>query len=278
MWDKLATRSRSNLYFALVFLDRDRRNAFRDVYRFLRAADDVADSPGDPERIVAELAQWRRELAAVYEGQADHPHAVRLAETVRRYRLTRGHFDTILDGLERDVRTPRIADWPALRAYCERIASSLAYLCLEILGRDGAPERRYARDVAIALQIANFLRDVAEDAARDHIYLPADELRAEGVSDADVLTGRMSDGLARVAQRQADRARALIADARRHLPPGTSRALLVPEIWADIYLALLDELELGGFDVFGHQPTLRRRRKLAIALRRALRERTRRPA
>jgi phytoene synthase len=142
-------------------------------------------------------------------------------------------------------------------------------LCLQILGVSGEPRAiRYARDVGVALQLANILRDVREDADFGRIYLPRDELATAGVSDDDVRAGRPSPGLRTVCRRQADRARALIADARRGLPPELARPLLVPEIWADVYLALLDRLEEVDFDVFGRPPYLRRRRKLALALRR----------
>jgi 15-cis-phytoene synthase len=239
------------------------------VYRFVRAADDVADTPDDPDRVLARLGQWRRELDALYAGRAVHPYARRMARVVDRYQLSRAHFDELLAGLEADVRQPRLAaSYAELHAHCEAVASSLAYLCLEILGADGEAERRYARDVGIALQLANILRDIGEDAGRGRIYLPLDELAAAGVVERDLLGGRMSPGLTAVCRRLADRARALVAGARRALDPEARRRLLVPEIWADVYLALLDELEAVDFDVFDRPPYLRRRRKLALALRR----------
>lgn len=265
----MARRSQSNLYFALVFLDHRRRDAIRDVYRFLRAADDVADAPGDAAENIHQLAEWRAQLEAIYTGGATHPYAKRLARVVRRYDLSREHFETALGGLEDDVRTARLSSWPEVEAYCERVASSLAYLCLEILGVAGMAERRYAHDVAIGIQIANILRDIAEDAQRDHIYLPMDELCAAGVAEADILHMRMSPALAGVCRHQAARARALILGARARLDAAAQRRMLIPEIWADVYLALLDELESVGFDVFDHRPYLHRRRKLRLALQRS---------
>lgn len=273
LWQKLATRSQSNLYFALVFLDRQQRTAIRDVYRFVRAADDAADAAGDPADNLRQLKEWRVELDALYGGQAQHPYARRLAEAVQRYELPRCHFDVVLDALERDVYGPQLASWAEVEGYCEAVAAPVAYLCLLILGATGAAAERYGRDVGVALQLANILRDIAEDADRGRIYLPGDELAAHGVVAEDVLRKRMSPGLGRVCALMADRARALIASARAQLDPATRRKLLVPEIWADVYLALLDELEHAGFDVFRGHPYLHRRRKLALALRRWAAER-----
>lgn len=255
-----------------MFLGAERRNAFRDVYRFVRAADDVADRPAATraERR-AELATWRTELDALYQGHPSHPHAQRLAAVVARYGLERRWFDTLLDGLEADIDRTGMASWRELRDYCDQVAASLAYLSLQILGADSPRARRYARDVAIAIQLANILRDLREDAARGVVYLPADALAAEGLDAGALRAGRWSPGLTRVCADLAERARELAATGRRELDgaaPGLRRRLLVPEIWTDVYLQLLDELEAIGFDVLAHRPYLRRRRKLAVALRR----------
>jgi phytoene synthase len=262
-WQKLATRSQSNLYFALVFLPRAEREAFRNVYRFLRAADDVADSGKPRPAILEELAAWRRELDAVYAGRATHPIALRLAATVSRHGLSRGHFETILSALEEDVQGRPFETTDALERWCAAMSASLGYLCLEIL--DARHATAYARDLGVALQLANIVRDVDEDAARGRVYLPLEALAAVGVTPEDVLARRYSPGFARVEAALAARARVLVAEARAGLSPDDRRRLIVPEIWADVYLALLRELELSRFDVFSHRPYLRRRKKLAIA-------------
>jgi phytoene synthase len=265
LWQKLATRSQSNLYFALAFTSRERREAFRDVYRFLRAADDVADSALPLADIQTALAAWRRELDAVYAGRAHDSVARRLVRTVERYRLPRAHFDRILDALAEDATGRRFDDQASLEAWCEAQASSLGYLCLSILGVSGPGPIAYAHDLGIALQLANIVRDVAEDARRGRLYLPLDELRAAGTTAEDVLAQRYTPAFRRAAASQAARIRGLVARARARLTPGDRRKLLVPEIWADVYLALLRELERKHFDVFTEHPYLSRRKKLAIA-------------
>jgi phytoene synthase len=259
-----------------VFLAPSRRNAFRDVYRFVRAADDVADRRGaSQQERRTELGRWRTELDALYDygdhagDQPSHPHARALAAVVERYGLERRWFETLLDGLEADIERTHIQTWDELRAYCEQVAASLAYLSLQILGADSPTTRRYARDVAIAIQLANILRDVHEDATRGVVYLPADALAAEAVTPGDLVAGTWSPGFGRVCAELAARARVLAARGRAELAGSRVRQrLLVPEIWVDVYLELLDELEAARFDVFRHKPYLRRRRKLGIALRR----------
>jgi 15-cis-phytoene synthase len=271
-WEKLAKRSRSNLYFALVFLPKARREAFRDVYRFLRAADDVADSGLAPAEAIKSLGAWRRELDAVYDGSATHPAAVRLAETARRFGLSRGYFETILSALEEDASGRSFATQVDLERWCEAMSSTLGYLCLEILGARSPRTQAYARDLGVALQLANIVRDVDEDAARGRLYLPLDVLASAGCRPEDVLARRYTVAFARVEARLAARVRDLVESARANLTSQERSALLVPEIWADVYLALLRELERHRFDVFAHRPYLRRRKKLALAFVRWVRE------
>src|SRR3712207_7944204 len=58
-----------------------------------------------------------------------------------------------------------------------------------------------ARDLGIALQLTNFLRDVAEDQSRGRVYLPQDALRAEGIEAPDARDPRQREPLARVLRR-----------------------------------------------------------------------------
>jgi phytoene synthase len=285
-WEKLAARSESNLYFALVFLPAVQREAFRDVYRFLRTADDVVDdersTDGDKR---AGLTAYRTELDEIFTPghlmPLAHPDAERLRQTVHRLGLPRAHFDTILDALEEDLPARRFANRAELESWCERMSSTLGYLCVHILGARSAASHAYARDMGVALQLCNILRDVDEDARRGHLYLPLDELKDAGLRPDDVLARRPSPGLAVVCTRLASRARQLVASARAHLvdlPPHELAALTVPEIWADVYLALLDELAAVGHDPLAGALRLPRRRKLRIAMARWVRAGGRRAA
>jgi 15-cis-phytoene synthase len=274
LWRRLEARSRSNLYFALAFLPPAQREAFRDVYRFLRAADDMVDSDLPEVDKRAALTAWRHELDEIYAGRGDHEQARRLGATVHRLNLHRKHFDTILDALEDDIAPRRFADRHELEQWCERMSSTLGYLCIELLGARAEPAYAYARDMGVALQLCNILRDIDEDARRNHVYVPVADLTAAGASIDDIFARRASPGLRLACSRLADRARSLMIEARAHLTalsPDARAALTVPEIWADVYLALLDQLGQSGYDPFAPRPPLRKRTRLRIAMSRFLR-------
>jgi phytoene synthase len=189
---------------------------------------------------------------------------------VARFRLSRRHFETMLDALEEDVEGKPFATLAELERWCGKMSASLGRLCLEIL--DVAHADDYAENMGVALQLANIVRDVDEDAARGRLYLPLDVLAAAGAHPEDVLARRYSSAFARAEAALAARARELVEGARAALDADERRRLLVPEIWADVYLALLRELERHRFDVFAHRPYLRRRKKLAIACLRFVKE------
>src|SRR5262249_33616318 len=120
--------------------------------------------------------------------------------------------------------------------------------------------------LGIALQLTNILRDVAEDAHRGRIYLPADELAAFGVREEDLVSGRPTPNFLRLMEYQASRARSHYLSARTAISPYERSKLVIAEIMGDIYFALLEQIEASKFDVFGAKKTVRRRDKMRIAL------------
>jgi 15-cis-phytoene synthase len=264
---KLTARSKSNFYYAFLFLPREKREALEAVYAYCRLVDDVVDEDA-PEAAKREgLARWRRELDAVFgDAQPTHPVAARLREAVQRFPIRREDVEAVIDGCEMDITHARYRDWDELRTYCYRVASAVGLMCIEIFGYTHARTREYAIDLGIALQLTNILRDVAEDARRGRIYLPTDELLRFGVSERDLLEGRRTPELTRLMRAGGQRARSHYLRARAAIGEAEKRRLVVAEIMGDIYYALLERLEETDFDVFGPKLTVGTPRKMAIAI------------
>jgi phytoene synthase len=267
---KLTTRSKSNFYYAFLFLPRERREALEAVYAYCRLVDDVVDEEAPVGKKLEGLARWRRELDHVYaQTPSDNPVSERLRAAVSRFAIRREDMEAIIDGCAMDIEKTRYESWDELRLYCYRVASAVGLMCVEIFGYTPSQVeavRRYAIDLGIALQLTNILRDVAEDAARGRIYLPAEELRAFGVSDDELTSGRRSADFVKMMQFQASRARSHYLRARASISSYERSKLVIAEIMGDIYYALLEEIEARQFDVFGAKTTVRRRDKMRIAL------------
>ena len=261
----ITRRSRSNFAYAFFLLDAERRAVLEAVYAFCRFVDDVADEAGrqDPAGL---LGRWRTELDAVYDGRPTHPIGVALADAVHRFPLARRHFHELIDGVEQDLHAARYETFADLEQYCYRVASAVGLLCIEIFGYRQASARTYARELGIACQLTNILRDVTEDAQRGRIYLPLADLRSYDVTEAELLAGRWSPRVAALMAFECGRARSFYLRAQGALAPEDGASLAVAEAMRAIYSRLLDRIERRHFDVFAGRVRLRRSEQLARAL------------
>src|SRR5438552_2546874 len=149
--------------------------------------------------------------------------------------------------------------------YCHRVAGVVGLMSAEIFGYDHPDTRVYARDLGIAFQLTNILRDVGEDARRGRIYLPQDDLARFEVAPSSLLGGKGSDAFRRLMAFEAVRTRAWYARALAKLDPRDRRSQRAGLIMAAIYRTLLDEIAHDGFNVLDRRTSLTPLRKLWIA-------------
>jgi 15-cis-phytoene synthase len=252
-------------------LPAEKRRAIVAVWDFCRAVDDAVDEApahhpeDDPRSAASELARWRRELAACYEGGPAGPKAGNLAPFVKRFGLPRDAFDAVIDGVAMDLERTRYETFDDLREYCLRVASAVGLLCIEIFGYSDPRTRQFARDLGIALQLTNIMRDVRADLERGRIYIPLDELRSHGVSEDDLRAGVVSDRVRSLLAAQCARARSYYEKAERELPGVDRRKMVAARIMAGIYHAILERIERSGYDVFGEKIRVPRPRRALIA-------------
>ncbi len=269
-----AAASGSSFYSSFRFLDPQRRRAITALYAFCREVDDAVDESSEPQVARAQLDWWRGELLAIFEGRPQHPVGIALQPVVERFGLARELFEEIIDGMAMDLTNTRYADFKSLQLYCYRVAGVVGLLSAEIFGVTQRETRRFAHDLGIAFQLTNILRDVGEDARRGRIYLPQDELARHGVIAADLLRGRETPEFCDLMRDQVARARSYYHQAMEGLPDADRRAQLPGLIMAEIYRTVLREIELDGYHVLRHRITLPGWRKLWIACRTYLRERS----
>ena len=260
-------QSGSSFYYSFLFLPEERRRAITALYAFCREVDDVVDDCSDPATARATLAWWRQELAAVFHGTPQHPVARALADVVPRYNLAEARLAEIIDGMEMDLDYNRYPDFPTLRQYCHRVAGVVGLLSAEIFGYQDRRTLDYATNLGLAFQLTNIIRDVGEDARRNRIYLPLDEMGRHGVSVEDIVHARETDAFRRLMDFQIERALGYYQEAFSLLPPVDRRAQRTGIIMAAIYRTLLEEIRRDGCRVLTHRTSLTPIRKLWIAWR-----------
>ncbi len=98
----------------------------------------------------------------------------------------------------------------------------------------------------IAFQLTNILRDVREDAQKDRIYLPAEDLARMGVSPEELKRPEPSPDFLRLMEFEAKRARDYYRESAQLIDP-RSRASLRALI--EIYSRQLERIIASNYDV-----------------------------
>ena len=266
-----AARSGSSFYYSFLFLPPDRRRAITALYAFCREIDDVVDEVSDPGVARVKLAWWRTEIDRVFEGTPHHPVALALAGVVARYRIDRTALQTVVDGMQMDLDKTRYVDFAGLEVYCDRVAGAVGRMSAEIFGYRNPATLDYARDLGIAFQLTNIVRDVGEDARRGRIYIPQQDMTRFGVAPSDIVQRRSSREFVALMAFEVERAREWYARAIANLPPEDRRAQRAGLAMAAIYRTLLDEIARDGYAVLDRRIALTPLRKLWIATRAAWR-------
>ncbi|MGH8705903.1 MAG: presqualene diphosphate synthase HpnD [Burkholderiales bacterium] len=260
-----AAASGSSFYYSFLFLPPERRRAITALYAFCREVDDVVDECADPQLAHAKLAWWRAEVANLFAGNPQHPVARALAPAVGPFGLSAEHLNEIIAGMEMDLMQTRYLDFTALERYCYHAAGAVGLLAAAIFGYRDPRTLEYAKALGTAFQLTNIIRDVGEDARKNRIYLPMEELQKFEVRAADILNGIHGDAFVRLMRFQAARAASYYEKAMQALPAEDRRAQRPGLIMAAIYRTLLAEIERDGFNVLTRRTSLTPLRKFWIA-------------
>jgi 15-cis-phytoene synthase len=268
----------TNFYYSFLVLPAEKRRAIIAVWDFCRAVDDAVDEApagaGSRDAAARErIAWWRCELARCFDGGTpESPQGQRLVPFIAEFDLPRAPFDALIEGVEMDLGTRRYETFAELYEYCIRVASAVGLICLNIFGARDPGARQYAIDLGVALQLTNILRDIPGDMAQGRLYVPLDDLRRYGCTEADLLAetagagqGVRSAAVQALLRHQAERARDYYRRAARALPRGDRRSLAAAEIMGAIYRALLGRIERSGYDVFSRVVRIPRPRRAVIA-------------
>lgn len=257
---------RENFPVALRILPARHRAALGAVYRYARLIDDIGDeaAPSDRGRLF-DLVD--RDIDRIFAGTAPDLPALRAIGLVaREHGIPEAPLRKLVQANRQDQEIHRYADWDQLVEYCALSADPVGHLVLHVFDA-ASPERIALSDhICTALQVIEHCQDVAEDFADGRVYLPAEDLRRFGCTDADLGAKTTSTRLRGVVARTADRASALLDQG----------APLIGELdgWARIavagYLAggraTLAALRGGAYDVHAARLRPSRARTLGEAL------------
>lgn len=255
----LARTHYENFPVASVLLPMRLRRPIALIYAFARNADDFADE-GDlpPERRLALLDGYRRQLDRIAAGQAlDDQLFIALAEIIKQHNLPLQLFHDLLDAFGQDVVKTRYENLGEVMDYCRRSANPIGRLLLHLYGEKDERNLAYSDAICSALQIINFLQDVAIDYRKNRIYIPQDELRKFRVSEKQIANGDPEGAWWPLMQFQIERTRRLLqAGAPLGLALHGRIGLEMRSIIAGGE-TILRKLHRSRGDMFHHRPVLR---------------------
>jgi squalene synthase HpnD len=243
------TASGSSFYSAMRILPAAQREAMFQIYSFCRKVDDIADSDGPREERLAALQQWRDDIDALYRGDPP-PHLRDYVASVKKFDLQREDFLAIIDGMEMDVpQDIRAPDMATLDLYCDRVASAVGRLSVNVFGMPREDGVLLAHHLGRALQLTNILRDIDEDAGIGRLYLPREALFHAGITSNDPAKVIADRALPKVCAPLAERAKMHFARADEVMARSRRRAVRAPRIMGKYYRTILDLLIARGFAV-----------------------------
>jgi 15-cis-phytoene synthase len=277
-----AAKSGSSFYYSFLFLPLRKRLAITALYAFCREVDDVVDETPEASIAQTQLDWWRKEVSALYAGSPSHKVTLALKPHLELCTIDEARLQEIIDGMQMDLVQTRYLDFSNLRLYCHRVAGVVGSLAADIFS---SPEEKnktptkspalrvYAEQLGLAFQLTNIIRDVGEDARRGRVYLPIEDLQRFNVTASQVLKPETMDEATlkkfhSLMEFQTQRARDTYANAFLELKKCSKEVIAEQRaglMMAAIYLAVLREVELDGYQVLKHRIALTPIRKLWLA-------------
>jgi phytoene synthase len=269
--------SAKNFYYGFLVLPRRKRDALCAVYAFMRHADDISDTPGQAD------GEKRMKLEALMDSfhevdggkPTDDPVLLALSHARQRYKIPVHLLEKLVYGTMMDVEfaPPDAAPgepviiyrtFEELYQYCYHVASVVGLVCIKIFGYQDPQAEKLAERCGVAFQLTNIIRDVKEDAGLGRIYLPAEDLKQQGVSAAEVASAADPARVKPLLKLQADRARDFYKSGRElvNYIDYDSRAALWTLV--EIYSRLLEKIAKLDYNVFGDKVRLTTGEKLKV--------------
>jgi 15-cis-phytoene synthase len=250
--DEITKANSRTFYMASGLLPQDKRNAARALYAFCRVTDNIVDNNPSLENIRIDLDDWRERVTTSHTNTND-PVILAWADAQARYHIPHGYAEQLIDGVARDLNQKRYATFAELAEYSYGVASTVGLMAMHIIGFSSEEAIPYAVKLGVALQLTNILRDVAEDWRAGRLYLPQDELTAFGLGEDDVANGRLDKRWTDFMRFQIDRNRRLYDESLPGIRMLNADGRFAIAAAAELYRAILGDIEAHQCDVFSRR-------------------------
>ncbi|XP_030520131.2 phytoene synthase 2, chloroplastic-like [Rhodamnia argentea] len=257
-------------YLGTLLMTPERRRAVWAIYVWCRRTDELVDGPNATHITPKALDRWEKRLNDLFEGRPYDMYDAALADTVSKYPVDIQPFKDMIEGMRLDLRKSRYMNFDELYLYCYYVAGTVGLMSVPVMGI--APESKASTEsvynaalaLGVANQLTNILRDVGEDARRGRIYLPQDELARAGLSDEDILRGKVTDKWKGFMKEQIKRARKFFDEAEKGVVElnAASRWPVMASLL--LYKQILDAIEANDYNNFTRRAYVGKAKKLIL--------------
>ena len=247
--ERVARTQAKNFYYSFLLLQPRQRRAMCAIYAFMRYCDDLSDDEGISDRAAA-ISRWKQDLDAALGGQTpDHALWPAFTDTVKSFQIPHVYFYELIEGVSSDLEPRRLSTFDELYDYCYHVASVVGLTIIHIFEFDSPEALKLAEKCGVAFQLTNILRDVREDAEKDRIYLPEEDLVKFDVDPDELRRPQHSARLNKLLEFEADRARSFYRASQPLVCMVHRRSRASLRALIGIYARLLTRITDSGYDV-----------------------------
>ena len=257
-------------YLATLLLPASKRPYVHALYGFARYADEIVDdlaSTLTAQEKAEVLRKWSSEvLSGLETGMSSDLVGRALIDTVQRFGIPHQHFVDFLYSMEMDLTVTEYQTFDDLYEYIYGSAAVIGLQMVPILGGDTVNSLEAAKNLGVAFQLANFIRDVGEDLDRGRVYLPLQELAEHGVTRPMLEARKLTPEIISALKFQIARVRQLqkAAEPGIALLDKTSQPCI--RAASELYCGIVDEVEKIGYDIFNKRAKTSTARRARVAL------------
>jgi len=252
-------------YFATQFFNKDVKEATYVLYAFFRLPDEIVDNPkNNPhEELNTYIKNWED---AIEKEKSNHSVLRATLAVHKKYQIPYQYSLDFLQAMNQDLEKERYTDFEDLKKYIYGSATCVGYMMSYLIGFNKEEKEKvlkHAEELAIAMQMTNFLRDIKEDyVLRNRIYMPQDELSEFNISEIDIKQRKVFKDFMKF---QIQRCREYYKSAELNgIPLLDSKGRLPVLLASKIYSEILTEIEKNDYDIFSKRVKVSFIRKLLI--------------
>ena len=263
-----------SFYLSAKMLPREQRWATYALYGFCRHCDNLIDTPRQrtETEIVREIQRLTEELKVAYNtGESQHPIIRVFILVAKTYGIPMAYPLDLLNGVAMDVQQTRYKTFDELSLFCYRVAAVVGLMMIYVLGYKNERAFRYAKQLGIAMQLTNILRDVKEDKEMGRIYIPQTDLAQFGVTEQDILDEKMTPQLRALIKFQIERADQYYTEAIPGISLLKTESQYAIYAAARIYRGILRKIEECDYNPFLSRVFVPSTQKIKILLHEGLR-------